>query len=159
MEELDAGAHRSALGTSTWYGMANDPLAGLNDIALPDLDELQIPSDFTFIEFDESGLLGDPPSLIINDEAGVQQSEQPGLEHLSWLPAAASDGHSHASQGATATADHDRQQTRSSPTEKAAAPKGRFERKAEQNRCVAGGCDAGKPSRRFAQPCCDHSCW
>ncbi len=149
IKEQDAGAHRLTLGISTWYGMASDPLAGLNDIALPDLDELQIPSDFTFNDFDESGLLGDPPSLFINDEAGLQQSEQPGLEHLSWLPSALSDGHSQASQGATTSADHDQKQARSSPTEKAAGPKGRFERKAEQNRCAADGCDAGKPSRRL----------
>ena len=141
------GGHRFALGVSTWYGMANDPLAGLNDIALPDLDELHIPSDFTFDDFDESGLLGAPPSLIVNDEAGGQRSELPGLEHLNWIPSATSDGHSQASHGAATSADHDQQQARPSPTEKAAGPKGRFERKAEQNRCAADGCDAGTPSR------------
>ena len=136
---------------SPWYGMANDTFAGLDDIALPDLDELQIqiPGDFTFSAFDEAGLLGDPPNLIVNNEAGVQQTDLPGLDHLSWLPTTASEGHSQASQGATTSADHDQQHARPGPAQTAAGPKGRFERKAEQNRCAADSCNAGRQQRRL----------
>ena len=63
---------------------ADDHLTGLDGIALPDLDELQIPAILDFSAFDESGLPGDTSSLIVDDEAVFHQSGPSAFEHLGW---------------------------------------------------------------------------
>ena len=110
----------------------------LNDIPLPDFGELQIPSDLDFSGFDESGLPYAPTPLIVNNEASARQPEPSAFDYHNWLPPATPE--SHLSEGVLSTADHHQQQhqqhTESKPTERAAAPRGTVERKAEQNRCA-----------------------
>ena len=113
---------------------------GLNDIALPDLAELQIPSEFDLFAFGESGLLSDPPSLIVHDEA----AEPHASDHLSWLPPATPAGCQFPEEAAPSNGAQE-PQALPSVTGRAAPPKGKMERKAEQNRCRGAnraGCKA-----------------
>ena len=107
--------------------------AGLRDIPLPDLDELQIPIDWDFAAFDESGLAGNPPSIILSDGTAAHRSES--FDHLSWLHPTTSESNGQASDDALPSGADQQQQTRPTPAERAAGPKGKVERKAEQNRC------------------------
>ena len=104
--------------------MAANGLQSLNDLArLPDLGELQIPREFALDAFGEAGLLGDPPSLILHDEAALRQPE-PLHDH--WLPPTLSEAHSPSGNADSYKADQERQARPGS--------KGSVERRAEQNR-------------------------
>ena len=109
--------------------MAADELSGLNDLPLPDLDELQIPSEFDLSAFDEAGLLGDPLSLIVYDAA-----TEPLHNHSCWSAPAVSDG-DRPSADAVPRRTGRQQPIPPGASKTAATAKGTVERRAEQNRC------------------------
>ena len=144
-------------------------LPDLLDIPLPDfpsVEELQIPADLDFDALDEAFLLGETPSLIVDDAAGNLQQEQ-GPNHLSWLPPPSTEGPLYCSGEAGESAGHQQwQHARPGPS---AAHRGRVQRKAEQNRCwLLPGHQIWSPGHSSFRSimtfspflcACDPSCW
>ena len=101
----------------------------LQDIALPDFDDVQIPDDFDLGPF-ASALLGETPPSTADDEATAPAA----CDHLSRPMSGYLESTVQSSQDLSlSTADH-QQRAQSSPTAAAATAKDKMERKAEQNR-------------------------